>query len=325
MENATLKPLSKIVTCVIIAWMAAYLGGCGISRSPHETPASQPATATTIPPPVSSSTLHSPLDVLQEKLIFPGQYTQGRAGAKVTPPPGCQLLTLKTPDGQQVAAIFGPAQTANGGPVADPAHAPTLVFFYGNAMCMKNAMDLFDEYRKLGANVLVPDFLGYGMSSGKASEAGCYATADAVWQWLQSQPGVDGRKIIVTGWSLGAAVAVDLAARQPVAGLATFSGFTSMNALVAHLYPFIPNTLVTLHFNSLEKMPRVTCPIVIGHGIDDDMIPFAMSDQLAAAAKGPIVARIRAPHTRHNDFLDNADEQVIAALTRLVEHAGKPQ
>jgi uncharacterized protein len=263
--------------------------------------------------------------LLQEKLIFPGAASQGQQDAIVHQPPGCQLLSLKTPEGERVAAIFGPAQQRNGEPLPDPAHAPTIVFFYGNGMCMSDAMEEFREFRKLGANVLIPEYLGYGMSSGKPSEAGCYAAADAAWQWMETQPTIDQHKIIVAGWSLGAAVAVDVAARKPVAGLAMFSAFTSMANMGSHLYPFLPvHTVLKHRFENLQKIPNVSCPIVIGHGVVDNMIPYYMSDELAKAAKAPIIARIRAEGTSHNDFLPLADEQVNAALKQLVDHANLP-
>jgi pimeloyl-ACP methyl ester carboxylesterase len=263
--------------------------------------------------------------LLQEKLIFPGAAaSQGKQDSIVQQPPGCQLLSLKTPDGERVAAVFGPAQQRNGEPLADPAHAPTIVFFYGNGMCMSDAMEEFREFRKLGANVLIPEYLGYGMSSGKPSEAGCYAAADAAWQWTETQPQIDHHKIIVAGWSLGAAVAVDMAARKPVAGLAMFSAFTSMADMGSHLYPFLPvHTILKHRFENLQKIPKVACPIVLGHGVVDNMIPYSMSDELAKAAKAPIIARIRAEGASHNDFLALADDQVIAALQQLVDHAGQ--
>ena len=263
--------------------------------------------------------------LLQEKMIFQGAPTQGTKEAIVDPRPGMEILALTTPAGERVAAIFGRALTPGGQPVADPAHAPTILYFYGNAECMNDSLNEFRDFRKLGANVIIPEYLGYGMSGGKPSEAGCYAAADAAWEWLQHQPDVDGRKVIAVGWSLGAAMAVDLAARKPAAGLAIFSAFTSMAAEGRYHYPFLPVGLMLKHrFESLQKIPRVTCPIVIGHGVKDTIVPYYMSDQLAAAAKAPIIARIRAEKTEHNDFLLNADEQVQKALGALIDRANNP-
>ena len=81
--------------------------------------------------------------------------------------------------GRAIVALFGKALQRDGQPMADAGHRPTIIYFYGNGACMAYSTDVFDHVRRLGANVIVPDFEGYGMSGGKPSEAGCYAAADA--------------------------------------------------------------------------------------------------------------------------------------------------
>ena len=54
----------------------------------------------------------------------------------------------------------------------------------------------------MGANVLIPEYVGYGLSTGDACEAGCYATADAAYQHLLSRSDIDPRRIVVAGASL---------------------------------------------------------------------------------------------------------------------------
>ena len=52
------------------------------------------------------------------------------------------------------------------------------------------------------------------MSSGQANEFGCYEAADAAYHYLTETLHVHPAQIVVSGWSLGAAVATDLAARK---------------------------------------------------------------------------------------------------------------
>ena len=91
------------------------------------------------------------------------------------------------------------------------------------ARCQKS----FEGLRRLGVNVLIPEYPGYGMSDGRASERGCYAAADVAYDYLARRPDIDRAQIIVAGHSLGGAVAVDLASRRHVAALITLSTFTS--------------------------------------------------------------------------------------------------
>ena len=255
----------------------------------------------------------------QTGLIFPGSATQGKPEAVITAPPGAELVELTTARGDRVVALFGPALQPDGSPRADASTCPTLLYFYGNAMCLRDAVPQFDQFRRLGANLMIPDYVGYGMSGGQAGEAGCQETAEAAFAHLGTRPEVDRGRIIVAGWSLGGAVAIDLAARHPVAGLATFCTFTSMTAMAKRFFPFLPARLLLRHrFDSLTKIPKVGCPTLIGHGRGDRIIPFTMADQLAKAAPGP-VTRVTIDDADHNDFFAVGGEQVETALRGFID------
>ncbi|HEY6406764.1 MAG TPA: alpha/beta hydrolase, partial [Ktedonobacteraceae bacterium] len=137
--------------------------------------------------------------------------------------------------------------------------------------------------------VLIPEYPGYGMSSGWPSESGCYEAADAAYHYLTETLGVHPAQIVVAGWSLGAAVAIDLAARKQVAGLIVLGAFTNIPEQAHAMLPWVPKSLVRLfireRFDNLSKIRQVTCPIFIGHGTEDELVPFAMAERLAQAAR----------------------------------------
>ena len=174
------------------------------------------------------------------------------------------------------------------------------------------------KFRKLGANVLAPDYCGYGMSAGKPSEASFYATADACWQHLMSRDDIDKTKIVAAGWSIGAAVAIDLASREPVAGLATFSAFTSMTDMGRALLPWLPTSLLLSHrFESERKLREIDVPTLIVHGRGDRIIPFAMSERLAKLAKGRVTTLWL--ETDHNDLFDLGGDAILPALKHFLD------
>ena len=255
----------------------------------------------------------------QARLIFPGSETQGTPEAVVRPPPGAELVELTTARGDRVVALFGKALTPDGSPRLDASACPTLLYFYGNAMCLGDASGEFARFRRLGANVLIPEYVGYGMSGGRAGESGCRETAEAALAHLESRRDVDRGRIVAAGWSLGGAVALDLAAGHPVAGVATFCTFTRMADLSRRLFPFLPGSLLLRHrFENLSKIATVGCPVLIGHGRADRIIPFAMADRLAEAAKGP-VTRVTIDEADHNDFFPSGGERIDTALRRFIE------
>jgi uncharacterized protein len=251
-------------------------------------------------------------------VIFPGASTQGDPHAQVRPEPGTELIHLKSSRGEPIVALFGPALRGDGKAHPDPAGRPTLIYFYGNAMCLASALFQFEQFRRLGLNVIIPDYVGYGMSGGRPSERGCEDTALAVYDFLTSNRAVPSSRILAGGWSLGGAVAIDLARRKPVAGLIVFCTFTSGVDLARRLLPFLPVSLLLHHrFENLSKIPHVGCPILIGHGRLDSIIPFSMAEQLAAAAGSPVTT-IWIAQADHNDFFDVAGRRVDDAVSDFV-------
>lgn len=259
------------------------------------------------------------LAAFQTKLIFIGASTQGTAAAVVDPPPISELVHMQAADGTKIEGMFG--RSVEGAEAA--LRRPTVLFFYGNAMCMKDAVDNFQLFRHAGVNCMIVDYEGFGMSGGKPSEAGCYAAAEAAYQHLVSRTDIDARNIVPAGWSLGAAVAIDLAAKHAgegrVSGVMTFSAFTSMVDTAQHHYPIFPVSLLLVHrFDSVGKIGKVDVPLLMGHGRLDDIVPFAMHDRLVKAAKAP-VTEVVLDDAGHNDFFDQDEETLEKAVKGFLE------
>ncbi len=192
-------------------------------------------------------------------------------------------------------------------------------------MSLTGAVGWADQFRAAGANVIAPDYVGFGMSSGKPSEKECYATADACYDYLLGRTDIDHAKFIAAGVSLGGAMAIDLASRRPVAGLMTFSTFTSMAEMGHATLPMVPTFLIRgllKHpFANESKMHLIHCPTFIAHGLEDDLVPYRMSDRLAKAAGG-MVTRLDVPDTHHNDFFEVHPGQIWPAVHAFLERVG---
>jgi uncharacterized protein len=255
---------------------------------------------------------------LQTRIIFPGHETQGQAYAEVRPRPGAELVRLETSQGERIVALHGPALTIDGRPDPNASNLPTLLYFYGNGMCLKYSETEFEQFRRLGFNVLIPEYVGYGMSVGKPSERACGATADTAYDYLVKTRGIKPDRIVLGGWSLGGAVAIDLASRRQAAGLIVFSSFTSGIDMAHRLAPFLPASLLLRHrFDNIGKIKHVTCPILIGHGRRDRIVPFEMGKKLAEAAKGPVTT-LWIDEADHNDFYEVGGRRVGLAIVQFV-------
>jgi hypothetical protein len=279
------------------------------------------------------------LAVFQTQVIFPGAASQGTREAVVDPARlDAELVTLTTPapppGGEKVVALFGRALDAAGRPHPDAKSRPTLLYFYGNGMCMADAELEFMQFRRRGFNVMLPDYLGYGMSGGKPSEAGVYATADVCFEHLKERGRrgeIDATRIIPTGWSLGSAAAFHLAStRKEVPCVVTVSAFTSVDALARKLFPYLPTGVILKHhFHNEQKLAALAPPrpIFLGHGTRDGIIPFEMSQKLAdaATAAGCRVVKYDVVDGDHNDVFDVGGTGLLDAITQFVDaHAANP-
>jgi pimeloyl-ACP methyl ester carboxylesterase len=136
--------------------------------------------------------------------------------------------------------------------------------------------------------VLAFDYPGFGKSEGVPSEAGCYAAADAAYDYLTQAQEVPAKRVLIYGESLGGAVATDLASRRPCRALVLSSTFTSFPDMAQLKYPYFPaRWLVRNQFRSIEKIRTCRVPVFVAHGTDDWLIPFTQGQCLFAAANGP--------------------------------------
>jgi hypothetical protein len=213
------------------------------------------------------------------------------------PSPHYELLRLQTRDGTRIAAEFCDALDAKGQPLTKPDHRPTLIFFYARAMCLAEepTQKLAHYFQRMGVNVLIPEYPGYGMSEGRATEQGCYAAADAAYDYAVQRAAGGQAGIIIAGWSLGTGVAMDLASRQPASGLIIVGAFTDIRDMARTMVPWPLRWMAKpmtarCRFDNLDKIPAVTCPILIVYGAEDTFVPPEMSERLAAAAKAKVTS-----------------------------------
>lgn len=163
----------------------------------------------------------------------------------------------------------------------------TIIFAHGNAGTMSERVMKIKFFHEVGLNVLIFDYRGYGKSQGHPSEAGVYQDAQAVYDYLQTRTDIDRNRLIAYGASLGGVVAVDLACKRKVAGLIVESSITSAHDMVRCLYPSLPSWMLTLKFDSVSKIGKITIPKLFLHSRQDEIVPFSIGERLYEAAAAP--------------------------------------
>jgi len=250
------------------------------------------------------------LYLIQRELIYhPGHSMRSPAASGM---PEMRPIEVTAADGVTVVSWYSPARAGK----------PTIVYFQGNAGNISDRAFKARPYLDAGFGLLLAGYRGYGGNPGDPSEQGLYADGRAQLAFLAGE-GVGPGQWVLYGESLGSGIAVQLAVEQaaktPVAAMVLESPYTSLGDAAAAHYPFVPaRTLVKDRFDSLDKIGRIRTPLFVTHGENDDVVPIALGKRLFEAARPPKESHWVAGGG-HNDLYDHgAAATAIAFLDRMV-------
>ncbi len=195
-------------------------------------------------------------------------------------PLGTRDVRLYTADNVRLHGWYLPATDAG----------PTILHFHGNAEDVSQQTSLFTWAREHGFGLLAVDYRGYGKSGGNIPfrQAELWHDAEAAWRYLQRQHGIPSHRVFLWGRSLGGAAAVHLATRYEVGGVILQSTMASGLELAKRSFPWLPvRSLSRFPLQNEAMFKEVRSPVLVLHGRDDAVFPFAHAERLYAAANEP--------------------------------------
>ncbi|MBM4271696.1 MAG: alpha/beta hydrolase [Deltaproteobacteria bacterium] len=179
-----------------------------------------------------------------------------------------------------------------------------ILYFHGNAGNLQGWGDVALEFTRRGYDVLMPDYRGFGKSTGKIkNEEMLHRDAAVVYDYLRKFYAEN--QIVIYGRSIGSGIAVHLAKSAKPRALILESPFVSLRDVAAYHYPFIPGTVIDwilrYPMQNDQWIADVSCPVYLIHGTEDDIIPYSSSERLMKliTTKKELVA---IPGGGHNDL-----------------------
>jgi len=215
-------------------------------------------------------------------------------------------VIFDTEDGKQIHGWFIPADGAD----------KILIFCHGNAGNISHRLEKIDLFHRLGINILIFDYRGYGKSKGISSEIGLYRDTHSSYNYVRDKKGFPPENIIVFGESLGSVAAVDLASSEAVGGLITEGIFTNAKDMGRRIYPFIPAFFYSVRMDSLSKIKRVYCPKLIMHSINDEVIPFELAKKVFENAPPP-KKFVQLEGAHNTTFIDSREKYTFSIASFL--------
>ena len=229
------------------------------------------------------------------------------------PAPPFEQVDLPRPDGErQFAWIMRHARPG----------APWVLYLHGNDATVARRVNIlrFEHLRALGLNVLAPEYRGFAGLPGRPTEESVTADARHAYDYLRDVVGTAPSQLIVFGWSLGSAVAVNLVAEVDAAAVILEGAPASLVAIGERRYPLVPIRRVMRNpFESILKVHRIKAPMLFLHSPEDGIIPIEEGRRLFDAARVPKrFVELRGGHIRPAEA--DADVYVGAMREFLREH-----
>ncbi|KZT64669.1 alpha/beta-hydrolase [Daedalea quercina L-15889] len=157
---------------------------------------------------------------------------------------------------------------------------PTVMMFHGNGGNIGHRIPLAKVfYVKMRCNVFMLSYRGYGHSEGTPSEKGIQTDAQCALDFIHKHPYLRKTPIILYGQSIGGAVSIDLASRNPKAirALILENTFLSLPRLVPSAFPVLGPFSFLCHqkWDSASKVSLIPgdIPILMLSGVRDEVVP----------------------------------------------------
>ncbi len=206
--------------------------------------------------------------------------------------------------------------------LGDP-HKPIVVFFHGNAANISHRVDILQYFNEMGFSVFIFDYRGFGKSNGQAnSEEDLYIDARSALDYLKTR-GWSSSQMIYYGRSLGAAVSLQMGLESPPAVVVMEAPFTSMSEIAWHTAPITYALIgwwsIRARFDNINKIEKLTTPVVFFQGDKDHIVPVDMAQRLYERANDP-KAFYLIPEGGHSDLYQVGGEKYRKIWLKLANY-----
>ena len=176
-----------------------------------------------------------------------------------------------------------------------------ILYFHGNSGTLDRWGPLVvEQFHRYEQDLFIPDYRGYGKSTGAISEHHFFADALAAYDTLRAH--YPAERITVYGRSIGSGPASFLAAQRPIRQLILETPFSSMRDLFYTYYPFLPPVFsFRFPFDNTFWLSGVTAPILVLAGDNDPVTPLRCAQRLQHAMK-PTDQFLVFPGGNHNNL-----------------------
>lgn len=175
-----------------------------------------------------------------------------------------------------------------------------VIYFHGNMKNIEHYAKGVKIFTDNGYEVWMPDYPGYGKTTGELTEMKLYDQALQVYKLARGRYKADS--IIIYGRSLGSGLATYVGSYESAKLLILETPYYSIPDLFSSYAPIFPaGRMSKFKIPSGDYLADCDMPVVIFHGTDDHTIPYKCAAKLKPALK-KVDRFISIEGGKHNDI-----------------------
>lgn len=175
-------------------------------------------------------------------------------------------------------------------PKSNDSNSPYILWSHGNGCDLQYLYPVLRSvFIRLNQQIgiISYDYRGYGLSGGTCKESNCYQDLDKMVEFCISDLSISSNRLFLVGRSLGSGVVVDYVSKNyykwttPIILMCPYKTICRV--------PFDPPNIAAMYnimlkyidrFRSIDKIQYIESPIIIYHGIRDELISYKHSLEL---------------------------------------------
>jgi len=227
---------------------------------------------------------------------------------------------------RQDVMFDGPRKTKLSGSYFElPGNDKVVLISHGNAGNIAHRIPAVVNLLQAGYSVFLYDYEGYGKSTGTPTMNNVCEDGIVAFDYLVKERHVLANNIILFGESLGSAVTCNLLTQRSCGGVIIQSGFDTLYSVAREklvwLYFYPDSIMPEPRFNNLVVLSKPHPPLLIIHGVKDQVIPFSHAENLMRVAAEPKIF-VTLPNADHNDIYTVDHEISSKALAQFRKTLG---
>lgn len=164
-----------------------------------------------------------------------------------------------------------------------------VIYLKGNTKSIKGWGKFAIDFTRLGYEVIMMDYRGFGKSTGKRTVEAMKRDSQFIYNIVKNE--FSEEKIVVYGRSLGSGFAARLASKNNPRLLILTSPLYSLLRTIHRYLPFMPaKPFLRYNIPTFQYLKNVRCPIKIIHGSDDRLVPISTAVDLSEI--NPAITRL---------------------------------